>query len=345
MTRVAACESTEKYLLDIALHSTAAHVEKLVRYLRSAQEAEEVTREAQQQANRYLSYQWDADGSLTVKASLPAEAGALFLKSLQAATKEIPLADIDDEKSKVQRPHSQRRADALTVMAESFMKEGASALTGADRQLIHVHVSAETLRDKTAGCCEFEDGVGVSAETSRRLACDASIVAIVENENGDPLNVGRKTRTISPALRRALNARDKGCRFPGCSNTKYVDAHHVRHWANGGETKPSNLVTLCRFHHRTVHEGGVRIEVLDDGAFRFVKLDGTSLVGSAPADSSAWDWKQLPAQHLDAGIEINKKTAATRWAGERMDYGLAVEVLLHMERNAKRATLNAGSST
>ena len=82
----------------------------------------------------------------------------------------------------------------------------------------------------------------MAAETARRLACDASVVALIENDDGEPLNVGRKTRTISAPLRRVLNARDKGCRFPGCANTRYIDVHHVEHWANGGETKPSNLV-------------------------------------------------------------------------------------------------------
>ena len=119
----------------------------------------------------------------------------------------------------------------------------------------------------------------MAAETARRLACDASVVMLTENEDGEPLNVGRKTRTISAPLRRALNSRDKGCRFPGCANSRYLDAHHIDHWANGGETKPSNLISLCRFHHRAVHEGGIRIERLDDGALRFVKANGRAVKG------------------------------------------------------------------
>ena len=87
------------------------------------------------------------------------------------------------------------------------------------------------------------------------MTCDSSMVTIVEDERGEPLDVGRKTRAIPPALRRALASRDKGCRFPGCTHTRYVDGHHVKHWADGGETRLSNLVTLCRFHHRAVHEG------------------------------------------------------------------------------------------
>ncbi len=172
----------------------------------------------------------------------------------------------------------------------------------------------------------------MAAETARRLACDASVVALIESDDGEPLNVGRKTRTISAALRRVLNARDKGCRFPGCSNTRYLDGHHVEHWANGGETKPSNLVSLCRFHHHAVHEGGIRIEKLDDGALRFVMPNGKDVDSIAPGHTQPLgDWKRLPAG-----------AAVKGWTGERMDYGLAVEVLLQQARRAKNVP--AGTS-
>ncbi len=143
--------------------------------------------------------------------------------------------------------------------------------------------------------CEIDDGPDVSAETARRLSCDASLVAIVENEKGEPLSVGRKTRSIPPALQRALNSRDKGCRSPGCTHKKYTDAHHIHHWARGGETKLSNLVTLCRFHHRKVHEGEVVVQMLDDGAIRFVQpngecFDSVSLNHTRPLGN----WHQLP---------------------------------------------------
>jgi hypothetical protein len=157
---------------------------------------------------------------------------------------------------------------------------------GTDTHQIVVHVAEETLRDKTAGCCEFEDGPSMAAETARRLSCDASIVRLVENADGEPLNVGRKTRTISAPLRRLLIARDKGCRFPGCANSRYVDAHHIEHWANGGETKPSNLVSLCRFHHRVVHEGGFTIQRMDYGQAIDVLLQQAKRGKNVPAGTS-----------------------------------------------------------
>ena len=202
----------------------------------------------------------------------------------------------------------------MGLIAESFLKHGIESLSGGERHQIVVHVDADTLREQTAGRCEFEDGPAMAAQTARRLGCDASVVTLIENDEGEPLNVGRKTRTISPALRRVLNARDQGCRFPGCCNTRYIDAHHIHHWADGGETKPSNLVSLCRWHHRCLHEGGFRVEVLDDGALRFVRPDGKALDSIARGCTvPLGDWKFVPGQNRERGFQINRRTATSRW--------------------------------
>ncbi|HEU4627228.1 MAG TPA: DUF222 domain-containing protein, partial [Steroidobacteraceae bacterium] len=340
LTRIASAE-TEEYLLNIALHGTAHHVERVVRYFRRAKEAEELSREAQQQATRSVSYFWDDDGSLLLKARLPAEIGALLVKALDAATEEISTPPVPQGTSLASAPlpaderpsFAARRADALGVLAESFIKHGGAPLSGGERHQIVVHVDAQTLREGIAGQCEVDAGPSVPAETARRLACDCSAVLILENEKGEPLNVGRKTRRIPPALRRALHARDRGCRFPGCTHTRYVDAHHVQHWAQGGETKPSNLVTLCRFHHRKVHEGGIVVQALEDGAFRFVRPDGRVFESVAPRQQG--EWTQLLSQHAESDIRIDKTTATTRWRGEHMDYSLAVESLLAKWRRAQ----------
>jgi hypothetical protein len=330
ITRVAG-PATEDYLLMIAEHGTAQHVEKLVRAYRRCREAEELSREAQQQQNRRVSFRYDDDGSLVLTCRLPAEIGARVMKALDLAAQEIP-RDVPAGTSQQRVSFSARRADALALVAESFLAHGAIEAAGAERYQIVVHVAEETLRERTAGCCAIEHGPSIPAETARRLSCDASVVALVENEDGEPLSVGRKTRTISAALRRALNARDKGCRFPGCANSRYMDAHHIEHWANNGETKPSNLVSLCRFHHRAVHEGGIRIEKLDDGALRFAKSSGAAIDSVAPGFTQPLgDWTQLPA-----GTMVN------RWRGERMNLGLGVEVLLQQERRGKNVP--AGTS-
>jgi hypothetical protein len=115
-----------------------------------------------------------------------------------------------------------RRADALVVIAESFLAHGVEAMASGDRQQIDVHVDSQTLVNGAPGRCELADGPSMSAETARRLACDASLLTIVEDDKGEPLDVGRKTRAIPPALRRALAARDQGCRVPGCTYTRFA---------------------------------------------------------------------------------------------------------------------------
>jgi hypothetical protein len=326
ITRVA-CAATEDYLLMIAEHGTAQHVEKLVRAFRRCRDAEELTREAHQQWTRSVHFRYNDDGSLVLTCRLPAEAGARVMKALDIAMKDVPAGTSPQLDS-----FSARRADALSRMAESFLAHGAIDSAGTDRQQIVVHVAAETLQHRTAGCCEFEDGPSMSAETARRLSCDASVVALVENADGEPLSAGRKTRTISAPLRRALNSRDRGCRFPGCANSRYVDAHHIVHWANGGETKPSNLTSLCRFHHHAVHEGGYRIDILDDGALRFVKPNGRA-IDASNCKQPPGDWTRLTAE---------PHTPLTRWKGDRMDLDLAVDVLLQTAARAKNVP--AGTS-
>jgi uncharacterized protein DUF222/HNH endonuclease len=321
----------EDYLLMIASHGTAAHVENLVRAYRRCQEAEELSREKRQMENRRVSFRYDDDGSLVLTCRLPAEAGAAVMKALDVAVEGLPVyADVPAGTPKEVVRYSARRADALARIAESFLAHDVIESPGADRQQIVVHVAAETLRNGSAGCCGIEHGPSIPAATARRLACDASVVTLIEDD-GEPLDVGRKTRLISAPLRRLLTARDKGCRFPGCSNARYIDMHHIQHWANGGETKPSNLVSLCRFHHRAVHEGGFEVRVLDDGAIRFARPDGQALhagptAGHQPAGS---------VHSLPSGKFVNT------WRGDRMDVGLAVDVLL--QQSQKRRDVPAGT--
>jgi hypothetical protein len=201
----------------------------------------------------------NSDGSLVFHGRLPPEQGALVLKALEMAVQRA-----DEEEPMEERPRSSYTAfmaDALVELAESYLEHGCESASTADRYQVVVHVSAETLQGDGAGeevsaetsalfhahSSYLEDGPRVSAETSRRIGCDASIVRILEDENGEPLSIGRKSRLIPPAIRRALKARDDGCRFPGCTHKHFIDGHHIRHWANGGETSMENLVQLCRF--------------------------------------------------------------------------------------------------
>jgi hypothetical protein len=151
-----------------------------------------------------------------------------------------------------------------------------------------------------------------------------------ETADGEPLNIGRKSRTIPPAIRRALHRRDGGCRFPGCSATRFVDAHHVQHWADGGETRMENLTLLCRRHHRLVHEGGYGLEARPFGGFVFTRPDGKVLPDTADGRSRG-NFGEIRDANRQNGLEITPGTAVPRWSGEQMDGSLAVLALIQRE--------------
>ncbi len=217
-----------------------------------------------------------------------------------------------------------RRADALGLLAESCLKPGVSALPAVERHQLIVHVDVDSLAGE-AGCCRVAHGPALAPETARRLGCDASLVRLLETAEGEPLSVGRKTRVVPAALKRALQSRDGGCRFPGCSAERFVDAHHLHHWADGGETRLDNLLLLCRHHHRLVHEGGYAVRVNADGSPVFTRPDGRRLdEPPRPAAATA----DILDTHRAAGLAITPETGIPLWQGEAMDYGLAIEGLI-----------------
>ena len=219
-----------------------------------------------------------------------------------------------------------RRADALAWMAERTFEPRDAPVLAPDRHEIVVHVAADVLADGRAGRCEIEDRTAIAAETARRLCCDAGIVPVVDGPNGEPLSVGRRTRSIPPAVRRALASRDRGCRFPGCPATHRLHGHHVQHWAEGGETSLDNLVLLCPTHHRLVHEGGFDVQRLDDGAFRFTNPHGLAIRPPQRQMTSSSD--TIVIQNDSLGLAIDCETATAHWHGERIDYDHALMVTM-----------------
>jgi Domain of unknown function (DUF222)/HNH endonuclease len=357
LTRIAS-DATEDGLLMIALHGAAHHVERLVKHYRRAEHAEELRREDRQAERCRLNCWHDSDGSLVFHGRMPAVAGAAFLKALDAAMEAVPATEPtspaeypfdwedSDERSDVLRPYGERRADALAMIAESFLEHGPASKSAADRHQIVVHVDALTLAKGRDGRCEFEHGPTLSVETARRLSCDANVVAVIENDDGEPLSVGRKTRIIPPALRRALNSRDEGCRFPGCTYHQYVDAHHVQHWADGGETKLSNLIILCRAHHRMVHRGEITIKKSADGGWQFFNQGGRPYHNGYRKDQQAFQWNDILSVNDTNGICIDPSTAATRWRGERMDYDMALFCLFNQrDRHAHYVPADVSAET
>ena len=255
VTRVAD-ETNEEHLLNFAEHGTAAQVERLVAQYRQAQHLNNEDNAYQAYINREVSYYYDLDGSVVMKVRMPAEQGEMVLKALEK------MMDRDYRESEEPAPAAARRADALSHITESWLSSDEESGSKADRYQVVVHV-----RDDSS---EIENGARVSAETSRRIACDCPTVTIVEDGAGEPLSVGRKTRRISDAIRRALVARDGGCRFPGCLNARFVKCHHIEHWADGGQTSLDNLVLLCDHHHHLVHEGGFDCRRSESGEVYFM---------------------------------------------------------------------------
>ena len=154
--------------------------------------------------------------------------------------------------------------------------------------------------------------------------------------DGRVLDVGRKTRVIHPALRRALQHRDRGCCFPGCDQER-CDAHHVEHWAEGGETKLDNLVLLCRFHHRALHEGGLRVELDADGASRFYTPTGIPIPVAPNAPELQGDPAvELTRRHWDDGLRIDDQIGFPSWEGGTVDFDDAIQALRSLPESADR---------
>ena len=379
LTRVATA-ATEDTLLHIALNGTAEHVERTVRGFRRVQRDIERTEAEAMHGRRYLDCRRESDGSVRLEARLAPEVGEMLLKALEAAQAQLDErggdaenagatepaadavpADVSAETPRTQsalpsrwdaapesvsaetppRSASQRRADALEHILEQFLAGKCSGSAASAHELV-VHIAHDALRDvpESTGA-SLEHGGKVAVETARRLGCDGALLGVVKGARGEPLAVGRRTRAVPPAIRRALRVRDGGCRFPGCDRSRHVHAHHIRHWADGGETALDNLVTLCSQHHRQVHEGGYGVRVRQ-GAIEFTRPDGRVIPpagrphgrcfrGNTCAkfrNTSAADGAQrLAAFNAARGLAINAHTARCGWGGERMDYNIAIDTL------------------
>ena len=286
LTRVATPEN-ESDLLDLARGATTAQLERMVRGFKLGSRQDEADREKERFESRCFSVFPDEEGMYEVKGRVTPEVGALLMRAVEAASdalyREKGPKSVSYETSFEDAAH--RRADALGLIAERAMAAGfgeSAPVSGtkAERYQVLLHVDADTLTEDGNGLgqSELEDGTRVSAETSRRLACDASVVRIGHASNRTVLDVGRKTRTIPPSVRRALEVRDRGCRFPGCG-LRFTDAHHIKHWADGGETKLDNLLLLCGHHHRLLHEEGWKVEWWAEGQAAFIDPRGQTHMG------------------------------------------------------------------
>jgi hypothetical protein len=328
LTRVATPE-TEERLLAVGRAGTAEHVERIVRGWRRVDRKAEAEEATLRHRRRALHVYQDVDGMVVIRGRLEPEAGAVLMQALAAARKTLevkapPRRDVPAETPTVAR----EQADALVLVAETALHHGIDPGTPSERYQVVVHVDAAVLADaESSGQSVIEGGARVSAETSQRLACDATRVEMRHDADGVIVEVSSRTRTIPTALRRALAYRDQGCRFPGCE-LPFGQAHHIEHWAHGAPTTLSNLVLLCRRHHRAVHEEGFQVERLADGEVQFRRPTG-GILPKVPPPDLMWDdpAARIRLWNTEAGISIHPHTATPGWHGERLDVGWAIDVL------------------
>ena len=334
LTRVATPETQER-LLKVGRAGTAEHVERIVRGWRRVDRKEEAQEASRRHRSRALHVYHDEDGMVVQALAAAREA----LQQRARATDAVggsagprftdgPAGPRYVDGSPEAPTIEQQEADALALVAETALHRGIDPGTPGERYQVVVHVDAAVLADADApGQSVLEGGTHVPAGKSQRLACDATRVVMRRDADGQITEVGARTRTIPPALRRALQHRDHGCRFPGCGRT-FGQGHHIRHWAHGGPTTLSNLTMLCRRHHRAVHEEGFQVERQRDGERCFRRPDGQLLAESpalppVPADPVG----TLRARNEAEGIRIDGETSKPGWLGERLDVGYAIDVL------------------
>jgi hypothetical protein len=307
LTRTATPENEEK-LLGMALAATASQLEHICRGVRVMDAQYDGVKKPE--LGRFVRTRSLPDGTIVLEARLEVDEAKRVLDAIDRARAGIEVApDCPDD----ERPS---RADGLVKLAEDYVagSQETESRTGGDRSQIYIHLAPDILSESLSAT--LDDGTLVPAETFRKISCDAGLIAIATDAQGHPLDVGRKTRTIPPSIRRAVEARDRCCRFPGCANRASLDAHHAEHWIHGGETRLSNLVLLCPFHHRLVHDGGFEVRMFEEGRrIVFRRPDGTE-IDRGP--------RRVPVpEHSPPPADPAQRTF---WHGEKPDYDFAVQI-------------------
>jgi hypothetical protein len=243
---------------------------------------------------------------MTITLELPMETGDLVEKALdKARDDDKPSWEFVDALGPAGRESwSTRQADAMVSMASEYLSGNDRQRNSSDDYLVTIHVDQSAL-------VNGEGRSSLPIESVKRLCCDGQAVVIGEDEKGEPLNIGRKSRTVPTAIKRALVARDKSCAFPGCHHERFVDAHHIEHWSAGGETSLDNLMLLCSRHHKLVHEGGFRIERDYQNQWFFKRPDGRAVPASGyrAEDNTDGDLGDV-SRRAGPRCELFKKTPA-----------------------------------
>jgi hypothetical protein len=364
LTRVATAENEER-LLEMARFSTGAQLERLCRKVRRVLTISDDGDRLDE--HRYFREESLENGMVRLSVVLHPDEAAVVLRAIEQARRasqndgpaatargiheqdvavelsangpgSTPMAsavaasgaaasftsDASGETRRCQIP----AADALVNIAESYLARGNTSRTGGDRAQIVLHLEQDLLAPDGTLCGCLDDGRRVSAETLRRIACDSALVPMLHGTTGEILNLGRRTRSISAALLRALKTRDGACRFPGCDRRLFVEAHHIRHWVHGGETTLENLALLCSTHHRLIHEGGFGVDNRD-GELDFTDPNGRlipSVPATAPIERESLDL--LSTWNREVGAGLDDEIPYPAWDGTPMDYDEAVSAAL-----------------
>ena len=309
MTRVATPEN-EALLIEDALHSTGIQLESIVRRYAAVKRGVAPTPEDDAERRRISKRDLD-DGMVGIHVTLHPEEAELLWAALTRIASE--------------RSEEFSRVDALVEMVQQVTRGTSPDRTPTDL-VVTVPVDALDGDPDVVVAATTQDGACLSTHTARRLACDCGLIPMLEDAAGNCMSVGRKTRTIPASMKRALLRRDKTCRFPGCCNKVFIDGHHAKHWAEGGETSLDNLVSLCGFHHRFVHEYGYRVELDEHQQPRFFDRQDRVLPEVAPRSTGVGDGRAAIAQR-NASLSITASTAAPRWDGDALNYDWIVEDL------------------
>jgi hypothetical protein len=320
ITRVATA-TNEAELVMYAQHCTAAQTERVVRTYRRHRDPGDETDAANRLHDEQHFQVDDDDGAGVVSGRMPPEIAAALLAALELARARMP-ADQRGEGGPAAPPRSRGaiNVDALAMIIETFMAHEPATRNNPDRWMVGVNVDADVLVDDDPdGACELEDGPTLAVETVRRLFCDASTVAIICRENGEPLTVSRRSQTLPRAARRAARFRDRGCRCPGCGERTFVEVHHLRHQSRGGGHEITNVVELCWFHHRLVHEGGWSLRFLEHDEVIAITPNGNVI--SSRIDPPAHNNSTITERNRSSGLTIDEHTIQPRWWNDPLHLG------------------------
>lgn len=323
VTRVAVPED-EQVWLEVALNASGGQLSRICRAVSSALDAGDPHLAENALQRRSVQTWWRDDGMLQLTAVLSREDGAVVRAAIEAGAAALVSelrsssragGGVDDP---AELTYEVLRADALVRVCEEWVASVSATPTPAPTRQVVIHVDQTALitRDPAARC-HIEDGPWLPFDAAQWLSCDSDVVSVLERD-GTVLDVGRVHRVLSSRLRLALQARDRGCRFPGCSvPPARAEGHHIKHWAHGGRTDMDNLVSLCRFHHRRHHEGAFDIRVVSGEPMRFELSDGTVL---RPVVA-------LPSAGLTRNPEVAANAAVALGGGEYFDRKYAVSAI------------------